>query len=755
MRYLSLALITILIISSLTFTNGGNMARAIPDKLKNYLLELARDTWNCFVRYTCNWTGLPYDRSTPGNPQTSITNMGLYLASIVAAYDLGFIDRDEALSRAKKTVETLLKLEKWHGIPFNWYNAETLSPIWGNFVSSVDAGWYAAGLIVARNAFPELYENITKLLDMMEWDKLYDSSAKLLYIGYDSIGKHYTSAHYDYLAIESRMASLIGIGSGKIPAEHWFALKRDMQFYRNISFLWGWKAGLFIYYMPGIFVDERGSFICRSTINVTIAQMTFANDQGYPVWGFSPCDIPEGGYGMNFAVATPHASVLALLYFPERVFLNLLMLEEMGVREDLGFKDSVNLVSGIVDEDYLALDQGMILLTIANYLNSSIWKYFMKDPIVTNALSLIGEYDVSEEVLEAYRFVFENATEAVLELIAEEIIPVSAMDRLLKAKLMFGCGRYDLAVKYANESIALAKELNLSECISFVQDSINKAAEAISRARQDNRVTLIDKADELYNEAVQLFNENKYVSSYVKARIAKFYADISRRPAVKRETSLTLSTAKPEFRYPENVTLSGSIDPPIKVDILIERKVGNLWKGVEVVSTDSSGRFTFSIRLDPGNYSFRACFFGSERYKPSISNIVNVAVLKGLREINISGVEDRVKLGIKVNISGYVKPSEELQNVILKIIDPANMAVEKILEIDEKGNFRYSIEVNKKGNWTVIVEVPETDRYLGGRLEIKFEAFEEEKGGIDIQTIILSLLLVIALILVFKLGKRK
>ena len=748
-------ILLLILLYSLSFAFRYRVISSPPSTFKKYLLELTRDTWKCFVKYTCNKTGLPYDRSTPGNPQTSITNIGLYMASIAAAYDLGFINRSEALNRLKKTIDTLFKLKKWHGIPYNWYDAETLSPIWGNFISSVDAGWYAAGLIVARNAFPELYENISKLIDMMEWDKLYDASVKRLYVGYDSIKKHYTSGHYDYLAIESRMASIIGIGSGKIPSEHWYALKRDMVSYKNISFLWGWGAGLFIYYFPGIFLDERGSFISRSTINVTIAQIIYSEDHGYPVWGFSPCDIPGGGYGMKFDVVTPHASTLAIIYFPEKVYLNLKMLEEMGVRTSLGFKDSISMVSGRVDEDFLALDQGMILLSIANYLNSSIWKYCMKDVIIENALKLINEYNIPDEVLNTYNFIFNNVTDAVLNLIMEEKLPISAMDKLLKAKLLFGSGNYNLALKYARECLTLIESYNVSETKLFVKDEIERAARNIDNARKENRLSFIDKAESLYNDAKNLYDENNFVSAYVKARIARFYASISKVTPVTKKTKMFLNVVNKVIRYPEEAVIKGNISPPISADILIERKVNNLWKGVKIVSIN--GNFTFTLKLNPGNYSFRAVFYGLDKYLPCISNTINIVVLKGVRSLNITGFKKKATVGENITFSGEISPMEEIENITIKITDPSKKVAEKVVKIDENGFFKCIFKVNIKGVWQIEVVVNETEKYSSLKEVYKINVSEIEKPetiSSNIQTLLTIILIVILAIVILLVYRR-
>ena len=64
------------------------------------------------------------------------------------------------------------------------------------------------------------------LADAMDMRFLYDSARRLFAIGYH-VGTPLTfSAHYDLLASESRLASLVAIAKDDAPVEHWLALGR-------------------------------------------------------------------------------------------------------------------------------------------------------------------------------------------------------------------------------------------------------------------------------------------------------------------------------------------------------------------------------------------------------------------------------------------------------------------------------------------------------------------------------------------------
>lgn len=126
---------------------------------------------------------------------------------------------------------------------------------------------------------------------------------------------------------------------------------------------------------------------------------------GLPVWGWSSCDNPDGGYiGWGLLrddVVTPHASVLAIEDFPKEVVANLHKLQRLGTRASweengktypFGFRDSVNVKNSHVSPHYLVFDQSMLFLSLVNFLeNGMIRRYFHADPGVQAAIKAIPE----------------------------------------------------------------------------------------------------------------------------------------------------------------------------------------------------------------------------------------------------------------------------------------------------------------------------------------------------------------------------
>jgi len=123
---------------------------------------IARRTWRFFETFvTAADHMLPPDNyQEDPKPvvahRTSPTNLGLYLLSVVAARDFGWLGTLTTLDRLDATLATMEGLERFRGHFFNWYDTQTLRPLDPKYISSVDSGNLAGHLIALRNACREL-----------------------------------------------------------------------------------------------------------------------------------------------------------------------------------------------------------------------------------------------------------------------------------------------------------------------------------------------------------------------------------------------------------------------------------------------------------------------------------------------------------------------------------------------------------------------------------------------------------------------
>ena len=121
-----------------------------------FLHKSARKTWTYFEEFVTekdNW--LPPDnfQEQPAPVlahRTSPTNMGLALLANLAAYDFGYITSNEMSNRCNNTLQTMLRMERFNGHFYNWYDTLTLAPLYPKYVSTVDSGNLAGHLLTLR-----------------------------------------------------------------------------------------------------------------------------------------------------------------------------------------------------------------------------------------------------------------------------------------------------------------------------------------------------------------------------------------------------------------------------------------------------------------------------------------------------------------------------------------------------------------------------------------------------------------------------
>jgi hypothetical protein len=401
--------------------------------------------------------------------------------STVVAESLGIIDHDEAVERLKATISSLETMERHEpsGQYYNWYNHTTgakltrwpptdepMTPI----LSSVDNGWLATGLQVVSNTVPEVSDRAAALFDSMNFGFYYRPEANRIafHVAPDTGA---SPCCYDTIVSESRIASYIGIAKGELPRKEYFGAWRtfpdtcdwswpetkpvgfDATYlgvhvfegaypYEDFRVVPGWGGSMFEALMPALFVPEEewapGSWAINHPLTITAQIHHGLVDAGYGYWGFSPANIPEGGYteygvdaiGMNpggypsnndktlvdrgfegcpgrepqpdpppsdytNGVVTPHAAFLPLRWAPEAVMDNLANLEAdfnndadptIDIYGDWGFRDSVNVDTGEVSDFYLSLDQGIIMAAIGNALADDLLRDAFATKKVRNAL---------------------------------------------------------------------------------------------------------------------------------------------------------------------------------------------------------------------------------------------------------------------------------------------------------------------------------------------------------------------------------
>ncbi|HEY1515360.1 MAG TPA: glucoamylase family protein [Solirubrobacteraceae bacterium] len=345
---------------------------------RGVLLGIARDTWSFYGADVDRVTHLPLDNLGPGSVRgtyTSAANVGVYLWAIVSAHDLGLISGSRADQLAGATLREVATLKRYDGFMYQWYDtnngdvlknpgdvdcAET-TPSQDNcwFISAVDNGWYASGLIEVKQALPGVRGLAESLLAPMDFSIFYDNRAQTdcnvnanlpgdpptgqMHGGYyvdQGPAPYWNSALYS----DPRIAMYIGMGRHQMPGDVWWRSWRTPEPQRcatdpmnsatatgtgywhtytdpqsgkqfpvweghytypgtSLTFVPTFAGGMFEGLMANLVVPETTwgphSFGLDDLRWAQVQEKYATDELHYPVWGMSPSSTADdtGGYG--------------------------------------------------------------------------------------------------------------------------------------------------------------------------------------------------------------------------------------------------------------------------------------------------------------------------------------------------------------------------------------------------------------------------------------------------------------------------
>jgi hypothetical protein len=361
--------------------NPGPSGSGLSAQQRVTLYGIARDTWAFYRDDVDPTTHLPLDNLGPGTVRgtyTSAANVGVYLWAVVSAADLRLINRSQERSLISATLQSVSKLKRSYGFMYQWYDtsngdvirnpgdidcATETTPTQDNcyFLSAVDNGWYASGLMVTRQAVPELAHLVNSLMAPMDFSIFYDDRAQTncntnpAIEGNQPTGQQYGGYYVDQgpagyhngaLYSDPRISMYVGMGLHQMPGDVWWRTWRTLppkQCPTDPDFSWQgqpapqgywttirdpqshkafrvWEGhytypGTSLTYIPtfagGTFEGLMANEVVPETswgprtfgladVRTAQVQMKYATETlGYPVWGMSPSSTAgdSGDYG--------------------------------------------------------------------------------------------------------------------------------------------------------------------------------------------------------------------------------------------------------------------------------------------------------------------------------------------------------------------------------------------------------------------------------------------------------------------------
>lgn len=371
---------------------------------------------------------------------------GFGLMALLVAVERGFVSREEGAARLLKIIRFLAAADRFHGVWPHFLDGRTgrTVPYFGKYDNGgdlVETAFVVQGLLAARQYFDrdtpaerEIRDTATRLWREVEWSHYRQP-------GSDVLTWHWSPDHGFHINHpligwnETMIVYLLAIASPThpVPASLWhtgWAGQSDL----HVRYRRGWSrttqgerfrngntyygitldvgvgngAELFFTHFSFLGFDPRGirdAYTNYFRNNRAIARIQHAyaieNPRGFVGYG-ADCWGRSAGVNSGGAKPLPRddngtinvmAALSSMPYTPEESLAALRhFYRSLGDRiwGTYGFHDGFNQTENWFDEDYMALNQGPIVVMIENHRTGLVWRHFMANPEIRRALEAIG-----------------------------------------------------------------------------------------------------------------------------------------------------------------------------------------------------------------------------------------------------------------------------------------------------------------------------------------------------------------------------
>lgn len=393
---------------------------------KKLILRELKKSYNFFINETNNdrnskGYGLTRDKTILANHIASIASVGYGLAALIVGVEHKWIKYEEAYYKANRTLDTFINnVEGKNGFYYHFINMETGKREWNCEISIIDTAIFICGAITAGEYFgKEVKEKAEILYKRVNWEWYRNKETNYFYMGYTPEKGFW--GHWDMYA-EQLMLYVLGVSSPRFPISKsmYNDFKKKKENYKNIKdIIYTYCGTLFTYQFSHAWIDFRNILDENSinwfenSIKATKANRQYCIDNkekfktyGENSWGLTACLGPNGycSFGSkpcdinlemeNDGTITPCGAIGSIVFTPKESIkaMEFYYNKFPKLWGKYGFKDGYNLEKEKpwFAKEYIGIDKGIELVMIENYLNSTIWKYFMKNKYVQQGLKKLG-----------------------------------------------------------------------------------------------------------------------------------------------------------------------------------------------------------------------------------------------------------------------------------------------------------------------------------------------------------------------------
>lgn len=362
--------------------------------------------------------GLIRDKTQLANNVASIASVGYGLAALIIGVKHKWLKYEKAYERAKMTLDTFINnVEGENGFYYHFVNMETGKREWTCEISIIDTAIFICGAITAGEYFgKEVKEKAEILYKKINWEWYRNKETNYFYMGYTPEKGFW--GHWDMYA-EQLMLYILGISSPTFPIDKnmYYDFRRETRDYKDIKdIIYTYCGTLFTYQFSHAWInfmnlkDKDNIDWFENSVKATKANRQYCIDNknkfktyGNNAWGLTACLGPKGYciFGaepcnedlenINDGTITPCGAIGSIVFTPKESIkaMEFYYNNFPKLWGKYGFKDGYNLEKNKpwYANEYIGIDKGIEIVMIENYLNGTIWNYFMKNKYIKESIS--------------------------------------------------------------------------------------------------------------------------------------------------------------------------------------------------------------------------------------------------------------------------------------------------------------------------------------------------------------------------------
>ena len=398
----------------------------------NELLDLVqKQTFNYFWDFSHAKSGMALERSNVdaygGEAPNIVTSggSGFGVMAIIVGVERNYITREQAIERLFMITDFLLNGNRFHGAFPHWYYGDTgkVKPFFTEDDGGdiVETSFMIQGLLTARQYFDRetndeilLRNKINQLWNDVEWD--WYTNGKDILTWHWSPNFEWTINHQIRGYNEALITYILAASSITHPINEtvyhngWTSgnnFTNGIKYYQkwNLSLGPDFGGPLFFTHYSFLGLDPKGlkdsyADYWEQNVNHTLINREYCIENpkeyvgyGPENWGLTASDNHQGYSAHSptndLGVISPTAALSSFPYTPE---YSMQALRHFYYNFDgklwgkYGFYDAFNQTENWYATNYLAIDQGPIIIMIENYRTGLLWNLFMSCPEVKEGL---------------------------------------------------------------------------------------------------------------------------------------------------------------------------------------------------------------------------------------------------------------------------------------------------------------------------------------------------------------------------------